>query len=97
VGAEIEAEAIPRAQVGKKRVALELALHGGDDYELLAAIEPRAFEHVAAGFAKRFGRPLLRIGRFETGEGRAWIGRYGKRGVVTPSGYDHMKRMRGTD
>jgi thiamine-monophosphate kinase len=77
--------------------AIDLVLNGGDDYELLAAIEPRAFEHVAAGFAKRFGRPLLRIGRFETGEGRAWIGRYGKRGVVTPSGYDHMKRMRGTD
>src|ERR1700726_3684 len=39
VGAEIEAEAIPRAHAGpgKKRVALELALHGGDDYELLFA------------------------------------------------------------
>jgi len=29
VGAEIEAEAIPRAQLGKKRVGLEFALHGG--------------------------------------------------------------------
>src|ERR1035438_1672091 len=39
VGAEIDAEAIPRAQDGvgknKKQVALEFALHGGDDYELL--------------------------------------------------------------
>ena len=51
VGAEIEAEAIPRAQVGlgKKRVALELALHGGDDYELLftsAAAIPSEVEGV---------------------------------------------------
>ena len=45
VGAEIEAEAIPRAQLRKERVALELALHGGDDYELLftsAACDTRA-------------------------------------------------------
>jgi thiamine-monophosphate kinase len=37
VGAEIEAEAIPRARVTQKEkaVALELALHGGEDYELL--------------------------------------------------------------
>ena len=38
VGAEIEAEAIPRARRGTEEarsVALELALHGGDDYELL--------------------------------------------------------------
>jgi thiamine-monophosphate kinase len=37
VGAEIAAELIPRARVGKfgREVPLELALHGGEDYELL--------------------------------------------------------------
>jgi thiamine-monophosphate kinase len=35
VGAEIEAAAIPLAWVGDEAVRLELALHGGDDYELL--------------------------------------------------------------
>jgi thiamine-monophosphate kinase len=37
VGAEIEAAAIPRAQVGKPahEVDMDLALHGGEDYELL--------------------------------------------------------------
>ena len=37
VGAEVEAETIPRARVDKPahEVALELALHGGEDYELL--------------------------------------------------------------
>jgi thiamine-monophosphate kinase len=35
VGAEIDAVAIPLAWVGKEAVGLELALHGGDDYELL--------------------------------------------------------------
>jgi thiamine-monophosphate kinase len=37
VGAEIQGELIPKARVGKllKAVDLELALHGGEDYELL--------------------------------------------------------------
>ena len=37
VGAEVEAELIPRASVGKPahQVDLALALHGGEDYELL--------------------------------------------------------------
>ena len=37
VGAEIEADAIPRASLGKtgRRIDLRFALHGGEDYELL--------------------------------------------------------------
>lgn len=37
VGAEVQAEAIPRASVGKpsREVDLQFALHGGEDYELL--------------------------------------------------------------
>jgi len=37
VGAEVEAEAVPRASVGKPahEVNLQVALHGGEDYELL--------------------------------------------------------------
>jgi thiamine-monophosphate kinase len=42
VGAEIEAAAIPRARVGKPRheVDFNLALHGGEDYELLFTVSP---------------------------------------------------------
>lgn len=73
--------------------AMDLVLNGGDDYELLAAVEPRAFKHIADGYAKRFGRPLLRVGSFEPGAGRAWIERFGKREAVAPSGYDHLRKM----
>ena len=43
VGAEIDAAAIPRARVGKpaREVDLDLALHGGEDYELLFTAPPR--------------------------------------------------------
>jgi thiamine-monophosphate kinase len=42
VGAEVEAEAIPRASVGKpsREVDLQFALHGGEDYELLFTSPP---------------------------------------------------------
>jgi thiamine-monophosphate kinase len=43
VGAEIDSEQLPRARVGKpeREVSLDLALHGGEDYELLFTA-PRA-------------------------------------------------------
>jgi thiamine-monophosphate kinase len=42
VGAEIDATLIPRASVGKpaREVELDLALHGGEDYELLFTAPP---------------------------------------------------------
>jgi thiamine-monophosphate kinase len=42
VGAELEAALIPRARVGKpaREVDLDLALHGGEDYELLFTARP---------------------------------------------------------
>ncbi len=42
VGAELQAEVIPRASVGKpaREVDLQFALHGGEDYELLFTASP---------------------------------------------------------
>lgn len=68
VGAEIEAEAIPRAHVGspksrsakhrsaKNSVALEFALHGGDDYELLFTSTDEVPSKVAGVQVTRIGR-----------------------------------------
>jgi thiamine-monophosphate kinase len=59
VGAEIQAEAIPRASVGRPahEVDLDLALHGGEDYELLFTARPG--ERVPSQIA---GVALTRIG-----------------------------------
>ncbi len=59
VGAEIDASAVPRALIGKETVALELALHGGDDYELLFTSEselPAEIEGVRVTCIGRVGR-----------------------------------------
>lgn len=70
---------------------VHLMLDGGDDYELLAAIHARAFAHVARGFASRFGRALLPIGKFARGDGRVWLEKGGKRVLLPPGGWDHFK------
>jgi thiamine-monophosphate kinase len=87
VGAEIEAEAIPRARVGtgKKRVALELALHGGDDYELL-------FTSSAAVPNKVAGVRVTRIGHTTSSAGMRLIGLDGKKHRLQAGGWEHFKR-----
>jgi len=86
VGAEIEAEAIPRAQVGlgKKRVALELALHGGADYELL-------FTSAAAIPSEVEGVRVTRIGRTTQSAGMRLIGADGKARRLEAAGWEHFK------
>jgi thiamine-monophosphate kinase len=94
VGAEIEAKAIPRAQVGrrenepgKKRVALDLALHGGDDYELL-------FTSAAAVPSKIAGVRVTRIGRTTRSTGMQLIGADGKARPLHAKGWEHFKGNR---
>ena len=72
---------------------LDLILNGGDDYELIASIDARAFDHVARGFRSRTGRPLRAVGRFETGNSDVWLDRNGEREPLEPGGYDHLKKM----
>jgi thiamine-monophosphate kinase len=86
VGAEIEAEAIPRARVGpgKKRVALEFALHGGDDYELLFT-SAVAVPSVVAGVR------VTRIGRTTKSAGMRLIGADGKVRQLKAGGWEHFK------
>ncbi len=86
VGAEIEAEAIPRAQVGpkKKRVALEFALHGGDDYELL-------FTSSSAVPAQIAGVAVTRIGRIVRSRGMRLIGADGRLQQLEARGWEHFR------
>jgi thiamine-monophosphate kinase len=69
---------------------MDLVLNGGDDYELLVAVEPRAFPYVARTFQRRFSRPLSPVGRFEEGNGNVWLESGGRREPLEPRGYDHL-------
>jgi thiamine-monophosphate kinase len=88
VGAEIEAQAIPRAEVGpgKHRVRLDLALHGGDDYELL-------FTSAGAVPPRLEGVRVTRIGRILPSSGLRMrlIDADGKRKPLPARGWEHFK------
>ena len=92
VGAEIEAGAIPlspayRAVAGDD---LELALSGGEDYELLFCVRPG---HSAAALTRRLGVPVRRIGRIIRGRGATLIGRNAVRMKIAPraGGWDQLR------
>jgi len=61
------------------------ALAGGEDFELLVAIGPRAFAHLSRRFAARFNRPLHRVGVLRAGAGIQFRGE-----PLTPTGWDHF-------
>ena len=89
VGAEIDSSLIPRACVGKpaREVDLDLALHGGEDYELLftAAREKRIPRHIA-------GVAITQIGQITRSRG---IFVRDSRGVgyeLHPRGWEHFRK-----
>ncbi|MEP6644456.1 MAG: thiamine-phosphate kinase [Acidobacteriaceae bacterium] len=92
VGAEVEASRIPRGkQFGEtpsNHVSLDLALHGGDDYELIftAAPETRIQSRVA-------GVAITQIGRIVRGKKVFLTDQSGRRvRTLEPRGWEHFKK-----
>ena len=89
VGAELNAALIPRAHVGKpaREVDLDLALHGGEDYELLFTVPASKQVPLQIG-----GVALTQIGQITrsrrifvtTGKGAAFR--------LNPRGWEHFRR-----
>lgn len=89
VGAEIEAAAIPLAAVGKskRRVSLDQALHGGEDYELL-------FTSSTPIPAVLAGVPVTRIGRITRKAGLALVFENGDKEELKVRGWEHFHKNR---
>ncbi|MFZ0802321.1 MAG: thiamine-phosphate kinase [Terriglobales bacterium] len=87
VGAEILAQAIPLAHIGKPRreVDLQSALHGGDDYELLFTV-PRS-KRVPQWIA---GIQVTQIGHILR-EKRMILMNGTTKSVLVPQGWEHFK------
>lgn len=105
VGALIEASRIPVAPLLKQADAINLdqfmrvlkddafalALHGGEDFELLFTVGPRA----AARLPKRLGGArLTRIGEVRDASDGIKLSRDGRAEILQPSGFDHFKHAR---
>ncbi len=89
VGAELEAGLIPRASVDKppREVDLELALHGGEDYELLFTAPPG--KRVPSDIA---GIRLTHIGNITRSRGIFVRNVKGVRHRLQPRGWEHFQR-----
>jgi len=94
-GASVPVEPLLREWAGEEE-AIDLALGGGEDYELLLVAPPGSVGEWAREFAERFGLPLTRIGRIEDGEGVLWIppGEEEPR-LLAAGGFDHFDGARG--
>jgi thiamine-monophosphate kinase len=89
VGAEILTEAIPRASVGKpaREVSLELALHGGEDYELLfTAPRSKLIPSLIAGI------PITLIGHIIRERTMFLITKNGIRRGLPAQGWEHFRK-----
>jgi thiamine-monophosphate kinase len=89
VGAELHAEAIPRASVGKpaREVDLKFALHGGEDYELLFTAP--AGKRVPSRIA---GIPITHIGHITRQRKIFLRNERGNRHELEPLGWEHFRR-----
>jgi thiamine-monophosphate kinase len=70
---------------------LELALGGGEDYELLATIDATDADHARAQLADRFGVTLTEVGVIIE-EGLVAVGADGVERTLEPKGWDHFRR-----
>jgi thiamine-monophosphate kinase len=89
VGAELLPESIPRASVGKlpRQVDLKLALHGGEDYELLftAQRNKKAPSRIA-------GIPITQIGHITRGSKIFLLNGRGVSHQLEPRGWEHFRK-----
>ncbi|HEX9822854.1 MAG TPA: thiamine-phosphate kinase [Actinomycetota bacterium] len=95
VGALVRLEDIPVAPELRELAGvievdpLELALHGGEDYQLLATMPAGAFEDARSALDDRFGTTLTVIGEV-THSGLELERPDGSREPLAPSGWDHF-------
>jgi thiamine-monophosphate kinase len=97
VGARLQEKGIPIPDLGSqgRRLGLDplqLALDGGEDYQLLFTVSPARLSHLPRRF---HGIALHRIGEIQKSR-RIWlVNARGKAQVLKPAGYDHFRALRG--
>jgi thiamine-monophosphate kinase len=96
VAAVIDAAAVPvdpraagleRARGGD---ALALALHGGEDYELLLAVDPAAVDEIGE-LARVWGVEVAAVGEFVEGEPAVRLRDDEGERPLEPRGHDHFR------
>lgn len=83
----------PAAEAAARAQGLDpqtYALAAGEDFELLVAVKPRAFAHLAERFFAHFRRPLIGVGTAVEGAG-LFLRKGAEQIPYAPSGWDHLR------
>jgi thiamine-monophosphate kinase len=98
VGAEIHEDLLPLPErigeiAGKcGKSVLELALHSGEDYELLFTVPPGVSARKIRSLPGGSGIPVTEIGRIvKREEGYCLVDSRGVKRPLTPAGWDHFR------
>lgn len=96
VGARIMAAALP-LQAGVREVAaalgedaLELALRGGEDFELCCTARPGMLDPLRAEFQAQFGIDLTRVGMMTSERVLQLVHADGSSALLSPQAFDHF-------
>lgn len=99
-GAELYEELVPvhdaAAVIGRAfgKNPLDLALSGGEDYELLLCVKPDKWSEVQSAFSAEFGFKLYALGKITDGRGIVMQTRDGGREIITYRGFQHFENER---
>jgi thiamine-monophosphate kinase len=85
VGARLWAAKLPGPNLPEAADSLQLALHGGEDYQLLFTVPPREASRLPSKFQ---GRPLYHLGVIEASKGIKLVMPEGKVETLEPAGWD---------
>jgi len=88
VGARLWAAKIPGHNLPGAADSLQLALHGGEDYQLLFTVPQRKASRLPLTFR---GRPLYQIGEIEASRGIRLVMPEGKVHTLVPAGWDYFR------
>jgi thiamine-monophosphate kinase len=91
VGALVDPEKLPALHGIDGESARQLALHGGDDYELLFSVSPERALLLPAKFR---GLRLSKIGEIAAGRGVRIIGKNGKPESLRAAGWDPFRHQK---
>jgi len=85
VGARLWAAKIPGPNLPEAADSLQLALHGGEDYQLLFTVPPRKASRLPLKFQ---GRPLYHVGEIEASKAIKLAMPEGNVHTLEPAGWD---------
>ncbi|MEP7033513.1 MAG: thiamine-phosphate kinase [Actinomycetota bacterium] len=96
VGARVRLADVPIPEAVRAAAAalavdpLDLAISGGEDYELLATIAPTEVDGARERLRDRFGLALTRVGDIVEGQGLVAVDAHGAESTMEPKGWDHF-------